>query len=94
MKARRRWCAVAARLGINRGTATKWRARFLRNRLDGLSDGPRPGVPRTSPTSRSAPRRPSQGPDQGLEQQCQAVAVDEQRGSVGPLTALQARFQP
>ncbi|MDX3119776.1 MULTISPECIES: IS630 family transposase [Streptomyces] len=39
--------AVAARLGINRGTVTKWRARFLRARLDGLSDEPRPGVPRT-----------------------------------------------
>ena len=39
--------AVAARLGINRGTVTRWRARFLRGRLDGLSDEPRPGVPRT-----------------------------------------------
>src|SRR6266704_1019693 len=39
--------AVAARLGINRGTVARWRTRFLRSRLDGLSDEPRPGVPRT-----------------------------------------------
>ena len=39
--------AVAARLGINRGTVVKWRARLLARRLDGLSDEPRPGVPRT-----------------------------------------------
>lgn len=35
--------AVAARLGVNRGTVRTWRARFL----DGLRDEPRPGVPRT-----------------------------------------------
>jgi len=39
--------AVAARLGVNRGTVAKWRARFLRDRLDGFPDEPRPGVPRT-----------------------------------------------
>src|SRR5512133_2614038 len=39
--------AVAARLGASRGTVTKWRERFLRRRLDGLYDEPRPGVPRT-----------------------------------------------
>ena len=39
--------AVSARLGVNRGTVTRWRARFLERRLDGLNDEPRPGVPRT-----------------------------------------------
>lgn len=39
--------AVAARLGMDRKTVARWRTRFLRDRLDGLSDEPRPGVPRT-----------------------------------------------
>src|SRR5882724_11101109 len=38
---------VAAELGISRTTAGKWRSRFLESRLEGLSDEPRPGRPRT-----------------------------------------------
>jgi len=38
---------VAGRLGVNRMTVGKWRARFVERRLDGLLDEPRPGAPRT-----------------------------------------------
>ena len=38
---------MAAELGISRTTAGKWRSRFLEARLEGLSDEPRPGRPRT-----------------------------------------------
>lgn len=37
---------VAGKLGICIQTAGKWRARFLRDRLEGLYDEPRPGAPR------------------------------------------------
>lgn len=39
--------AVAARLGIERKTVGRWRSRFLPDRLQGLCDEPRCGVPRT-----------------------------------------------
>ena len=35
------------RLGVHEKTVGKWRSRFLTRRLEGLSDEPRPGVPRT-----------------------------------------------
>jgi len=37
---------VARRLRMSQTTVCKWRARFLRARLDGLYDEPRPGAPR------------------------------------------------
>jgi transposase len=38
---------IAARLGIAVSSARKWRNRFAEHRLDGLTDEPRPGRPRT-----------------------------------------------
>jgi len=37
---------IAQRLGVHRTMVTRWRNRFARYRLDGLTDEPRPGQPR------------------------------------------------
>ena len=39
--------AVAAEIGVHEHTVGKWRRRFLKARIEGLSDEPRPGRPRT-----------------------------------------------
>ena len=38
---------IAERLGVSRNMAATWRSRFATHRLDGLTDEPRPGRPRT-----------------------------------------------
>ena len=38
---------VAIEIGVHEHTVGKWRRRFLKERIDGLSDEPRPGRPRT-----------------------------------------------
>ena len=39
--------AVARRMHVTPATVCKWRGRFVRDRLEGLYDEPRPGAPRT-----------------------------------------------
>jgi len=39
--------AIARRERVTKATVGKWRGRFLRKRLEGVLDEPRPGVPRT-----------------------------------------------
>jgi transposase len=38
---------IAAELGCNANTVSKWRGRFARRGIDGLHDEPRPGKPRS-----------------------------------------------
>ncbi len=39
--------AVAAETGVHEHTVGKWRRRFVKDRIEGLSDEPHPGCPRT-----------------------------------------------
>ena len=45
---------MAIELGVHEHTIGKWRRRFLKERIDGLSDEPRPGRPRTLTDDRVA----------------------------------------
>ena len=42
---------IALRLNTRREIVSRWRKRFYYKRLEGLEETPRPGRPRTSPTS-------------------------------------------
>ncbi len=46
--------AVAAELGVHEHTVGKWRRRFLQDRVEGLSDAPRSGRPRSMEDARVA----------------------------------------
>ena len=46
--------AVAAELGVHEHTVGKWRRRFLKDRVEGLSDAPRSGRPRSMEDARVA----------------------------------------
>ncbi len=37
---------IARQLGVHEATVCKWRGRFVKKRVEGLSDDPRPGAPR------------------------------------------------
>jgi FixJ family two-component response regulator len=42
---------VARKLRVREQAVCKWRGRFVRDRLEGLSDEPRPAAPRSPPST-------------------------------------------
>ncbi|MFE6904408.1 helix-turn-helix domain-containing protein [Streptomyces sp. NPDC057717] len=66
---------VAAELDVGEQSVNRWRARLVKQRLDGLIDEPRPRRPHI----RQGPGRRHQSLDRHLEQQPQAVHLEQDR---------------
>jgi transposase len=83
---------IAQRLGVHRPMVRKWRSRFAEHRLDGLTDEPRPGRPRTVTdaqveevivkTLESTPRDATHWSTRSMAREVTALTADS--NAVGP----------
>ena len=69
---------VAARLGVHEHTVGKWRRRFVKDRMDGLTDEYRPGRPRTVSDAQVA---------EVIERTLQSTPKDATRWSIRTMAA-------
>ncbi|MFC5673614.1 helix-turn-helix domain-containing protein [Streptomyces incanus] len=72
---------VMERVGVSATPSRRWRRRFLADRLDGLSDEPRPGRPRTvrgqqvaDPIARTLETKPENATHQSTRRTCTCVS--------------------